>query len=314
MCLPGNHNRRQHRLRGLPSDFAKKIECIIEFVLPEEIKKATTELGKCVDERALKGWADGAGPGSRGRVEAVCKAVGKIRGTKGLTFNDLKQPKEKFAERFAKAANVDLNDILEYFKTNSEKQPEEPSESYSYRVEIFESIILSIEEYGWHNRVCIDLVSRFEPGEFIPTGSQKEKCVLLLPELFTTRIDLNSLNTKIGNARPFRVNVGYEDNYILTPEGWKRAIELHYGDYIISCFRNNVNNEISFRKREVARIKVEDRLLNKYNIWDNKSKEQSITVILQPDPYVVLYGSEFNRISIEDLKIETRLSALEYIS
>jgi hypothetical protein len=93
--------KRTRRLRDLPDDFAERVRCITQFVLPERIE---LESGNAIDVRMLGRWINGIGPGTRNLVDVFCRVL-------KMTYRDFHLSKDKFATKFAKVSKNNENDI-----------------------------------------------------------------------------------------------------------------------------------------------------------------------------------------------------------
>ena len=114
--------------------------------------------------------------------------------------------------------------------------------------------IVSIEDGGVGDRVCVDLTSILEVGEGLLIGSAANALVLVHGE---------TLESEFVPPRPFRVNVGAVHAYVLMADGSTKYLsELSAGDSVAVCNSGGV-----VRSAIVGRMKIESRpfLLIRYD-------------------------------------------------
>jgi 3-dehydroquinate synthase II len=106
--------------------------------------------------------------------------------------------------------------------------------------------VLSIEDGGVGDRVCVDLTSMLEIGEGFLIGSAANALVLVHGE---------TLESEFVPPRPFRVNAGAVHSYILLADGSTKYLsELVAGDSVAVC-----NSSGIVRSAMVGRMKIESR-------------------------------------------------------
>lgn len=106
--------------------------------------------------------------------------------------------------------------------------------------------VLSIEDGGVGDRVCVDLTSVLEVGEGFLIGSSANALVLVHGE---------TLEGDFVPPRPFRVNAGAVHAYILLADGSTKYLsELIAGDSVAVC-----NSSGIVRSAMIGRMKIESR-------------------------------------------------------
>ncbi|MEE2748032.1 MAG: 3-dehydroquinate synthase II [Candidatus Thermoplasmatota archaeon] len=114
--------------------------------------------------------------------------------------------------------------------------------------------IVSIEDGGVGDRVCVDLTSILEVGEGFLIGSAANALILVHGE---------TLESDFVPPRPFRVNAGAVHAYVLMADGTTKYLsELVAGDSVAVC-----NSTGIVRSAVIGRMKIESRpfLLIRYN-------------------------------------------------
>ncbi len=111
-----------------------------------------------------------------------------------------------------------------------------------------EATITNIKPLGTGDRVCIDTTSMMVPGEGMLIGSYSKAMFLVHSE---------SLESEYVASRPFRVNAGPVQAYVMVPGNKTRYLaELEAGDEILI-----VNKDGTTRPSIVGRCKIEKRPL-----------------------------------------------------
>ena len=106
--------------------------------------------------------------------------------------------------------------------------------------------VLSIEDGGVGDRVCVDLTSILEVGEGLLIGSAANALVLVHGE---------TLESEFVPPRPFRVNAGAVHAYVLMADGSTKYLsEIVAGDSVAVC-----NSSGIVRNAIVGRMKIESR-------------------------------------------------------
>ena len=114
--------------------------------------------------------------------------------------------------------------------------------------------VLSIEDGGVGDRVCVDLTSILEIGEGFLIGSAANALMLVHGE---------TLESDFVPPRPFRVNAGAVHAYVLMADGTTKYLsELIAGDSVAVC-----NSSGIVRSAIIGRMKIESRpfLLIRYS-------------------------------------------------
>jgi len=108
--------------------------------------------------------------------------------------------------------------------------------------------ILEIKDVGVGERACIDTSSILQLGEGLMIGNKSNFFFLIHNE---------SIGSQFTSPRPFRVNAGSINSYVLMPDGRTKYLsELESGDKVLTINRNG-KSRISI----VGRIKIERRPL-----------------------------------------------------
>ncbi len=118
------------------------------------------------------------------------------------------------------------------------------SETYN----LHDATITNVKALSSGDRVCIDTTTMMHPGEGMLIGSYSKAMVLIHSE---------SLESEYVASRPFRVNAGPVQAYVMVPGGKTRYLsELEAGDEVLI-----VNTKGETKKSIVGRSKIEKRPL-----------------------------------------------------
>ncbi len=118
------------------------------------------------------------------------------------------------------------------------------SETYK----LHDATITNVKALSSGDRVCIDTTTMMHPGEGMLIGSYSKAMVLIHSE---------SLKSEYVASRPFRVNAGPVQAYVMVPGGKTRYLsELEAGDEVLI-----VNTKGETKKSIVGRSKIEKRPL-----------------------------------------------------
>lgn len=118
------------------------------------------------------------------------------------------------------------------------------SETYK----LHDATITNVKALSSGDRVCIDTTTMMHPGEGMLIGSYSKAMVLIHSE---------SLESEYVASRPFRVNAGPVQAYVMVPGGKTRYLsELEAGDEVLI-----VNTKGETKKSIVGRSKIEKRPL-----------------------------------------------------
>lgn len=112
--------------------------------------------------------------------------------------------------------------------------------------ELTEVEVISIDDGGVGDRVCIDLTSQLEIGEGLLIGSASSAMTLVHGE---------TLESEFVPSRPFRVNAGAVHAYVQMANGTTKYLsELVAGDEVCVCDRKG-----GLRSAIIGRLKIESR-------------------------------------------------------
>ena len=151
--------------------------------------------------------------------------------------------------------------------------------------------VLSVENAGFGERVCIDLTKRLEKGQGMAIGSTSH----LLPIVHG-----ETLSSEFVPERPFRVNAGAIHSYVLMADGSTKYLsELNSGEEV-SIFSIDGNQE----KATIGRLKIEPRPLLIVRFSDEEMEGQSV---LQQAETVRLVTDKGEIVPITELGIGTKI-------
>lgn len=146
--------------------------------------------------------------------------------------------------------------------------------------------VTNIKPLGSGDRVCVDTTSIMRPGEGMLIGSYSKAMILVHSE---------SIESEYVAARPFRVNAGPVQAYIMVPNGKTRYLsELETGDEVLI-----VNNKGQCRKTIVGRCKIETRPLLLIEAVYN---DINIKTLIQNAETIRLVGDNDIPVSVTSLK------------
>ena len=156
----------------------------------------------------------------------------------------------------------------------------------SEEYELKEATITNIKPLGSGDRVCIDTTSIMEVGEGMLVGSYSKALFFIHSE---------SLESEYVASRPFRVNAGPVQAYVMVPgDKTKYLSELQTGDEVLI-----VNKEGKTRKALVGRSKIEKRPLI---LVEAEYEGYKFKSLLQNAETIRLLNSKDEAISISSLK------------
>jgi 3-dehydroquinate synthase II len=177
----------------------------------------------------------------------------------------------------------DFNQIKEISKLIEELS----AESYSLK----DASITNITPLGSGDRVCVDTTSIMEPGEGMLVGSYSKAMIFIHSE---------SLQSEYVASRPFRVNAGPVQAYVMVPGGKTRYLsELEVGDEVLI-----VNTKGETRKAYVGRSKIEKRPLL---LIEAEYEDVKIKTLVQNAETIRVVDSEGKPLSVADLKIGDKI-------
>jgi len=149
-----------------------------------------------------------------------------------------------------------------------------------------EATITNIKSLSSGDRVCIDTTSIMEPGEGMLIGSYSKALFFVHSE---------SLESEYVASRPFRVNAGPVQAYIMVPGNKTRYLsEIKTGDEVLI-----VNSEGKTRKALVGRSKIEKRPLI---LIEAEYEDQKFRNLLQNAETIRLVNQNNEAISVSSLK------------
>ncbi len=150
-----------------------------------------------------------------------------------------------------------------------EKNESEISIPSSGNIELTSFEIIEVREGMIGDRVCIDLISMLEIGDGMLVGSNSKSLVLVHGE---------TVESEFVPTRPFRVNAGPVNAYILMADGSTKYLsELSMGDEVMV-----VNSSGKTKSATIGRLKIENRpfLLIK---WTDEDNNQGGTLLQQAE-------------------------------
>ncbi|WP_286008710.1 3-dehydroquinate synthase II [Methanobrevibacter woesei] len=153
--------------------------------------------------------------------------------------------------------------------------------------ELKEATITNVKPLGSGDRVCVDTTSMMQPGEGMLIGSYSKALFLVHSE---------SLESEYVASRPFRVNAGPVQAYVMVPGNKTRYLaELKAGDEVLI-----VNTEGETRTAYVGRSKIEKRPLL---LVEAEYEGTIIRTLLQNAETIRIVDSDNNPISVAELKV-----------
>ena len=153
--------------------------------------------------------------------------------------------------------------------------------------ELKEATITNVKPLGSGDRVCVDTTSMMQPGEGMLIGSYSKALFLVHSE---------SLESEYVASRPFRVNAGPVQAYVMVPGNKTRYLaELKAGDEVLI-----VNTEGGTRTAYVGRSKIEKRPLL---LVEAEYEGTVIRTLLQNAETIRIVDSDNNPISVAELKV-----------
>lgn len=182
-------------------------------------------------------------------------------GTDGVIFeaNDFNKTK-KIAEEVVKASQI----------------------KYDLKI----ATITNVKPLGSGDRVCVDTTDMMKPGEGMLIGSYSKSMFLVHSE---------SLESEYVASRPFRVNAGPVQAYVMVPGNKTRYLsELVAGDEVLI-----VNTEGETRTAYVGRSKIERRPLI---LIEAEYEGQTIRTLLQNAETIRIVDENNEPLSVADVK------------
>lgn len=155
------------------------------------------------------------------------------------------------------------------------------------KYELKEATITNVKPLGSGDRVCVDTTSMMKPGEGMLIGSYSKALFLVHSE---------SLESEYVASRPFRVNAGPVQAYVMVPGNKTRYLsELKAGDEVLI-----VNTEGETRTSYVGRSKIEKRPLL---LVEAEYEGTTIRTLLQNAETIRIVDNKSNPISVAELKV-----------
>lgn len=177
------------------------------------------------------------------------------------------------------------------FEANDFNQIKEVAElidnASNVKYELKEAVITEVRPLGSGDRVCLDTTDMMKPGEGMLVGSYSKSLFLVHSE---------SLESEYVASRPFRVNAGPVQAYVMVPGNKTRYLsELVAGDEVLI-----VNTEGETRTAYVGRSKIERRPLI---LVEAEYEGQKIRTLLQNAETIRIVDNENNPVSVSELEI-----------
>jgi 3-dehydroquinate synthase II len=146
--------------------------------------------------------------------------------------------------------------------------------------------ITNVKPLGSGDRVCVDTTDMMQPGEGMLIGSYSKSMFLVHSE---------SLESEYVASRPFRVNAGPVQAYVMVPGNKTRYLsELVAGDEVLI-----VNTEGETRTAYVGRSKIERRPLI---LIEAEYEGKTIRTLLQNAETIRIVDADNNPLSVADAK------------
>ena len=146
--------------------------------------------------------------------------------------------------------------------------------------------VTNVKPLGSGDRVCIDTTDMMSPGEGMLIGSYSKSLFLVHSE---------SLESEYVASRPFRVNAGPVQAYVMVPGNKTRYLaELVAGDEVLI-----VNTKGETRTAYVGRSKIERRPLI---LIEAEYEGKTIRTLLQNAETIRIVDADDNPLSVADIK------------
>ena len=154
------------------------------------------------------------------------------------------------------------------------------------KYELKTATITNVKSLGSGDRVCIDTTDMMKPGEGMLIGSYSKSMFLVHSE---------SLESEYVASRPFRVNAGPVQAYVMVPGNKTRYLsELVAGDEVLI-----VNTEGETRTAYVGRSKIERRPLI---LIEAEYEGNTIRTLLQNAETIRIVDADNKPLSVADAK------------
>ena len=170
---------------------------------------------------------------------------------------------------------------------NIKKIAEEVVTASQTKYDLKVATITNVKPLGSGDRVCVDTTDMLKAGEGMLVGSYSKSMFLVHSE---------SLESEYVASRPFRVNAGPVQAYVMVPGNKTRYLsELVAGDEVLI-----VNSEGKTRTAYVGRSKIERRPLI---LIEAEYEGQIIRTLLQNAETIRIVDENNNALSVADIKI-----------
>jgi len=161
----------------------------------------------------------------------------------------------------------------------------EDNSSSNYNLK--DGLITDIKSLSSGDRVCIDTSSILNIGEGMLIGSYSKAMFLIHSE---------TLESEYVASRPFRVNAGPVQAYIMVPNNKTRYLsELETGDEVLAVDKNGKTRTVI-----IGRIKIEKRPLM---LIEAECDDLKIKTLVQNAETIRLVNSDGNPVSVCELKV-----------
>ncbi|MGJ7027995.1 3-dehydroquinate synthase II [Methanothermobacter sp. DSM 3267] len=170
---------------------------------------------------------------------------------------------------------------ISQIKAIAELLEEIESEKYSLKP----ATVTRVEPVGSGDRVCVDTCSMMVPGEGMLVGSYSGGLFLVHSE---------SLESEYVASRPFRVNAGPVQAYVMTPGGKTKYLsELETGDEVLV-----VDSKGRSRVAVVGRVKIEKRPLI---LVEAEYEDRRVRTLLQNAETIRLVNDKGEAVSVSEI-------------
>ena len=169
---------------------------------------------------------------------------------------------------------------------NIKKIAQNVLESSNANYELKLATVTNVKSLGTGDRVCVDTTDMMSPGEGMLVGSYSKSLFLIHSE---------SLESEYVASRPFRVNAGPVQAYVMVPGNKTRYLsELVAGDEVLI-----VNTKGERRTAYVGRSKIERRPLL---LIEAEYEGKTIRTILQNAETIRIVDANDEPLSVADVK------------
>ena len=169
---------------------------------------------------------------------------------------------------------------------NIKKIAQNVLESSNANYELKLATVTNVKSLGTGDRVCVDTTDMMSPGEGMLVGSYSKSLFLIHSE---------SLESEYVASRPFRVNAGPVQAYVMVPGNKTRYLsELVAGDEVLI-----VNTKGETRTAYVGRSKIERRPLL---LIEAEYEGKTIRTILQNAETIRIADANDEPLSVADVK------------